>query len=89
MVTKEQAQAANYFHYTGRHECTKTVGPRGGVTINITEVRASGRCKTWKTRPAHFRVPIKYGFYEHSYIDQDCAGDFHIPEECPLRKESA
>lgn len=86
MVTKEQALTANYFHYTGRHQCTRTVGPRGGITERITNVRRNGDTKTWVTRPAEFRVPIKYGMYEYAYIDHTNAGDFHTADECPLFK---
>ena len=33
------------------------------------ECRVSGRPKTWKTRPGHVRVPIKYGMYENGYAE--------------------
>jgi hypothetical protein len=70
-------------HYTGRHECTCTVGPRGAVKLNITRVRPSGRCQTWKTRPDDFRLPVKYGLYESSAIVPSNAEDFHLASECP------
>lgn len=34
-------------------------------------VRRSGKNKLWKTRPHDFRIPVKYGLYESSYITQD------------------
>jgi hypothetical protein len=92
MITKEQAMSLPYgasvIHYTGRHQCQRIVGPRGGVTVNITSCRASGQCKTWKTRPSEFKLPIKHGLYESSYITHENAGDFHLASECPLETTS-
>lgn len=91
MVTKEQLFSQGFgtihLHYTGKHPCNRTVGPRGGVKVDITECRQSGQIKTWKTRPGHFHMPVKYGMYESWYVDQDNASDFHLPEDCPLQKE--
>lgn len=40
----------------------------------IITVRVSGACKTWKTRPSEFKLPVKYGMYESGYIThEDCA----------------
>ncbi len=33
------------------------------------KVRVSGKCKTWKTRPGDFKLPVKYGMYESFYIE--------------------
>lgn len=88
MITKAQAQALTWsstLHYTGRHACTRKVGPRGGVTEHVTIVRVSGQCQTWKTRPEDFRLPVKYGLYENSAITQDNAADWHVPGDCPLQ----
>ena len=84
MITKTEALAANHFHYTGKHECTRIVGPRGGIKISIVECRRNGQTKLWKTRPNHFRVPLKYGLYEHAYLDHDNAQYWHTPDNCPL-----
>jgi len=85
-MTKEQCLNAGgkEIHYTGRHECTRVVGPKGGVKENITRVRASGQCQTWKRDTNRFRLPIKYGLYESWAINQDNCGDFHLASECPL-----
>jgi hypothetical protein len=86
-MTKEQAMNCHHgqeIHYTGRHQCTRTVGPRGGETLTITRVRPSGRCQTWKTRPTAFRLPVKYGMYEHGEITHGNCDDFHLASECPL-----
>jgi len=91
-MTKQQAMACHYrqeLHFTGRHPCTRTVGPRGGVKQDVTVVRVSGRCQTWKTRPEEFRLPVKYGPYENGAVTQNNCGYFHLPEECPLNKGEA
>jgi hypothetical protein len=88
VVTKEQAQAASYrqtFHYTGKRQCSRVVGPRGGETVKVTEVRVNGSCQTWKRDPQRFRLPVKYGLYESSAIEHTNAADWHSPEDCPLR----
>lgn len=88
MLTRTQALTLGYgdhVHYTGRHDCTRTVGPRGGVTIAITDCRVTGACKTWKTRPADFRLPVKYGLRDSSAITPSDAGNWHLAAECPIR----
>ena len=86
MVTKEQAQTLPLgaeLHYTGREDCLRKVGPRGGIKDTVTRVRVSGACKVWKTRPAEFRLPVKYGLYESNAIDERNAEHWHLPEDCP------
>lgn len=90
MVSKSQATLFHYgqeLHYTGRHDCTRLVGKRGGITETVTRVRVSGRTQTWKTRPLAFRVPVKYGLYESAEITERNAADFHVPFDCPIRYE--
>lgn len=90
MITKEQAMKLRYgegLHFTGKRDCRREVGPRGGVKEFITNVRVSGRCKTWKRDKARFHIPVKYGLYEHSWLDQDNQKDFHLPADCPLEQE--
>jgi len=96
MITKAQAIAlgANHcgstcIHYTGRHNCTRIIGKRGGVTERITAVRPSGRCQTWKTRPEEFRLPVKYGLYEHAEITHRNADEWHVASDCPIRQTLA
>jgi len=31
---------------------------------NYRECRTNGKAKTWKTRPTHVSLPVKYGLYE-------------------------
>ena len=41
-------------------------------------VRVTGKCKTWKTRPTHFRLPVKYGMYESGYITHENCDEWRI-----------
>lgn len=95
MVTKEQALKLRYgaeVHYTGRHDCTRVVGPRGGIRETITRCRVTGACKTWKREPARFRLPVKYGLREYAAIDSHSwSGDprfWHVAADCPLNSEA-
>jgi hypothetical protein len=86
-MTFEQARNLTYgtrLHYTGNHDCIRTVGPRGGITTTITEVRVTGAVKLWKSDPTRIRVPIKYGLYESSEINGSNLDDFHLASECPV-----
>lgn len=40
--------------------------------------RSNGKCRTWKTRPNDFRLPVKRGIYEYGYIDQSNMNKFYI-----------
>lgn len=87
----KQAQAlipGDRVHYTGRQDCQRIVGPRGGITIKIIECRVSGAPKLWKTRPYEVRVPVKYGMYENSYITQENLNEWHLASACPLLEAS-
>lgn len=81
MITKQQAIAADEFHYG---VCTRTTGPRGGVKTRIVTYRRNGATKTWVTRPEDWRVPVKWGWGETIRIRESDAALFHIPDECPL-----
>ena len=84
MITKEQAldTSIRYFHIG---ECTRVVGPRGGVKVSIKECRRNGKTQTWKTRPNEFRTPVKYGLYEYGNITDVNNGRFHTEANCPIR----
>jgi hypothetical protein len=88
-ITKEECLSIGYkeIHYTGKRPCTRTIGPRGGITEKITRVRASGKCQTWKRDPGRFHLPVKYGLYESGWIDQTNCKDFHLAVNCPLNNE--
>ena len=85
MVSREQALTASEFHFG---KCTCPVGPRGGRTIKVETWRRNGATVLWKRDPKAFRVPIKFGLRECSYLDNGNARSFHVAEECPLREES-
>jgi hypothetical protein len=40
-------------------------------TGNYWHVRRNGKTQTWKTRPTHFRIPIKFGFKNYGEINHD------------------
>lgn len=85
MITRDEALTANTFHCG---DCTRTVGPRGGVTIHQEVWRRTGQTHLWKTRPDEFRVPVKYGMgstkSQNWYVDNDTAARFHTADNCPL-----
>ena len=70
MITREQALNADQFHYYNayKHKCDIW--------------RRNGQTKLWKTRPAHFQVPVKFGLYAYDYVDHTNMSSFHLPENC-------
>lgn len=62
-LTLEQALTANRFYSVQPDRRTKTK-----TAYRVIEVRRTGQTKTWKTRPDHFRVPVKYGLKESFYL---------------------
>src|SRR5690349_3563608 len=73
MITRQQALTAPAFHED--HE------PAG----KIITWRRNGATKTWVTRPAEFRVPVKYGLRGYGYITELTASGYHTEDECPTR----
>ncbi len=43
--------------------------------------RANGVCKTWKTRPKDYRLPVKHGLRECFYITPVNNMDWEVTEE--------
>jgi hypothetical protein len=71
-VTKKQAVAATY-----RQEFWhKTLTNSDGTPLRA---RVNGACKTWKTRPDEFRLPMKYGLRECCYITEANADEWYSP----------
>lgn len=66
-VTPISAMAANDFWH-------RTMKYSGGKTP--IHVRRNGRTATWKTRPGHFRIPVKYGLRDCFYIDHTNADEW-------------
>lgn len=71
MITKELAVSLNYrneLHHVSLKNADKTP----------VRCRVNGVCKTWKTRPAEFKLPVKYGLKECFYITENNAADWTI-----------
>lgn len=71
-------------HYTGQTECSRSVGPKGRVTVTQTVLRVSGEVQTWKRSPERVKVPVKYGMYDNGYITENNLNDFHLEVDCPI-----
>lgn len=82
MLTKDDALTAHHFHANG---CTLIVGKRGGHNVNVTQYARNGATQTWKTRPTHFRIPVKHGMSGYGQIWHTDANYFHRLTDCPLR----
>jgi hypothetical protein len=50
--------------------------------------RRNGATKRWVTRPNAFRIPIKHGLRDYSYLTDENAHDFHLEQECPYADKS-
>lgn len=90
-LTYQEALIADEFHYTGAHQCSRIVGPRGGVTERIMRVRRNGQTQTWKTKPTAYRIPVKYGrrARDQFSIWHTDAHLYHPAERCALLGETA
>jgi len=62
-VTKAVCQKA----HSGQLFYSRTLTNADGSPLRV---RVSGQCKTWKTRPDEFRIPVKYGMYENGYLTE-------------------
>ena len=71
MITKEQAVSASYRDILYHVQFKNKDGSR-------TRCRVNGKCKTWKTKPKKFKLPVKYGMYECFYITEDNAEQWEI-----------
>lgn len=88
-LTREEAcsYAWHELHYTGNGPCTRTTGPRGGITESIVRVRRNGATQTWVTRPTEWRLPVKHGIRargQFSIYHHDAA-NYHPASRCPLK----
>jgi len=69
MVTKEQAVKSTHrqeFHYVSLKDSRN----------EPVRCRVNGKCKTWKTRPNDFKLPVKHGLYDYFYIDNHNANEW-------------
>lgn len=62
------ASYRNEFHH-------KTLKNADGSPVRC---RVNGKCKTWKTRPDEFKLPVKYGLRECFYIDQTNCSEWNV-----------
>ena len=87
MVTKEQAiilgEKMGIVHYG---HCTRTIGPRGGISMKIVVCHVNGKCRTWKKDPTHFSLPVKHGLRDYGHITEENQNLFHLIEDCPIPK---
>jgi len=75
MITKDQAVTLKIG--TILHHDTAKQGKNNSEPLRC---RVNGKCKTWKTRPAEFRLPVKRGLYEYGYIDETDADGWSVAE---------
>lgn len=82
MITRDQAIA---IALNDRHELLHVhLKNRDGTPIRC---RVNGSCKTWKTRPDDFRLPVKHGLKQCFYITPCNAGEWYDPAELPVSKD--
>jgi hypothetical protein len=74
MITKEQAMNLKYFQ-----EIKVTfINPPLNTHSKHRQWRSNGKCKTWKTRPDEFKLPIKHGLYAYGYLTHENAHLFEV-----------
>lgn len=86
-LDRDNAITAQYFHHGDDCAQSVTVGPRGGITYPRTESwRRNGRTQTWKSRPAGFRIPVKYGMYAYGQLIEADSERWHVgtAEDCEI-----
>jgi hypothetical protein len=66
MITKQLAMTEHQFFH-------RYLRNADGSAVRC---RSNGRCKTWKTRPDDFRLPVKYVLKECFYITPTNAADW-------------
>lgn len=79
-----EAARESYIHWGN---CTREIGPRGGVKVHQTICKVNGALKTWKTRPNEYRLPVKHGLRGYGEVTPDTISQFHLESECPLNKD--
>lgn len=79
-----KALVTDRFHYG---ECSKRVGPKGGVYISRNEWRRNGANQTWKTDSTRFRIPIKYGMRSYDAITEWNVASFHAESDCEVTRD--
>jgi hypothetical protein len=87
MVTKEQALTCTNFKQIAYFDFELVYGSFGYQQVTKATVlpldkpinwRVNGKCKTWKTRPEEFKLPIKHGLYSYGYLTHENAHLFEV-----------
>jgi hypothetical protein len=85
---RRNAMTAREFHPADACAQTVAIGPKGGRTMprHVENWRRNGATQTWKTRPAEFRVPVKYGLRSYGNLTDYDAGRWHTgrAEDCTI-----
>jgi len=71
MLTKKQCLDADYrqtFEHINLKNSDKTP----------VRCRVNGKCKTWKTRPDEFKLPVKHGLRQCFYITEVNAHEWRV-----------
>jgi hypothetical protein len=71
MLTKTQATNLRHGEILHHRQLTNADG-------TPLRARVNGRCKTWKTRPTEFQLPVKYGLKQCFYITENNADEWTI-----------
>jgi hypothetical protein len=66
MLSYHDALTVNQFHHASAKNADGTP----------LRARRNGKTKTWKTRPGHFKIPVKSGLYWYFYITHEDAADW-------------
>ena len=77
MITKEQAMTVRMFYHVTQKNAD-------GTPIRC---RANGQCKTWKSRPFDFRLPVKHGLRDCFYLTPSNADQWTINEDDVIVKD--
>jgi len=80
MLTKDQAATARGTLYH-----TKLRNADG----TPVRCRVNGKCKTWKTRPEEFQLPVKYGLRGCFYITPGNAHQWTTDESSAKTQEAS
>ena len=92
---KSMSKAVKRFHLQGILDYAKAVKLTIGTVIYHISARnadgsperwrVNGMVKTWKTRPGHFEIPLKYGLKGFGYLTHDNSDFFRLTEEKALK----
>ena len=77
MITKEIAMTCP------REMWHNTLKNADGTPVRL---RSTGQCKTWKTRPEEFKLPVKHGLRDHFYLDATNSAEWSLPGRWPLER---